>query len=233
MIVERPIDCGALYDEERAAFIALLESLPADDLERVVPATPAWSVHDVLAHVVAITADLNAQDFGKADADAEAWTARQVASRRGRTVGELGAEWDAEAPAFTAGLELFGYELSSHFVGDLVQHVADVHAALGLPQRSDDDLALVVALDFYLDALHEALVEAEVGASLDIAGEEWRLGTGPPVATLRTGRFEALRAIGGRRSLHQLRAMAWTGDSEVLLPRISRYGLPTTDLLEG
>ena len=231
MIVDRAADCGALYDHERTTVMALAAGLTAEQLATPVPATPAWTVHDVLAHVVGIAADLNTQDFGSGDPDA--WTARQVDRRRSRSVADLALEWAAEAPRFTEGLALFGYELGSHYVGDLVQHVADIHHALGLPRRDDDDPSLVVALDFYLDSFHETLREADIGSvAMVVSGEPWELGSGPVVAWLTTGRFEIFRALGGRRSEAQIRALAWTGHAEPVVGLVSRYGVPADDLVE-
>lgn len=232
MIIDRGTDCGAIYDTERHALVALIGSLPAHRVAARVEATPEWDLHDVVAHLVGIPTDLNAGYYG--DGGNDEWTTQQVATRRDRTLEELAAEWDAEAPAFTAGLALFGYELGSHFVGDLLQHIADVHHAVGLPRRPDDDPVLVVALDFYLDAFHETLV-AEALGSIDIvaSGEPWHLGVGPTIATLTGGRFELFRALGGRRTLSQIRAMTWTGDVDAILPHVSRYGLPSTDLVEA
>ena len=44
------------------------------DVNHVVPATPAWTVHDVLAHVIGLAADLNAQRFPE-DEGGVAWSA--------------------------------------------------------------------------------------------------------------------------------------------------------------
>jgi hypothetical protein len=92
MIVARPVDCGELYDGKRHELVDLMRSLGDEDLATMVPATPAWSVSDVLSHVVGITADLNAQRFDVVDPDE--WTARQVRERQGRSVDELAQEWD-------------------------------------------------------------------------------------------------------------------------------------------
>ena len=231
MIVERAIDCGQLYEGERLALLALVRSLSPEQLRTVVPATPAWTVHDVVAHVVGITADLNAGDLGGDDGDS--WTARQVERRSGRSIDELATEWDAEAPTFEDGLRLFGYELGSHFLGDLLQHRADLDHALGRPRRSDDDEALMVALDFYLDSFHQSLLEAGVAAEAIVDGERWELGGGDVVASVTAGRFELFRALGGRRADAQLRALDWTGDVDLVVPLVSRYGLPTTALVEA
>ena len=44
-------DWGALYREHVGAVCALATDLTADELAREVPATPAWTVHDVIAHL--------------------------------------------------------------------------------------------------------------------------------------------------------------------------------------
>ena len=51
-------------------------------------------------------------------------------------------------------------------------------------------------------------------------------------ASLEAAPFELLRAVSGRRSTAQLRALAWTGDVEAFLPFLSAYGIPETDLVE-
>ena len=230
MISEHDADPAHLYRLEREALLALLRSLSEEQLRRTVPATPAWSVHDVVAHVVGITADLNAQEFGSVDPDA--WTAAQVATRSDRTVDELASEWEHESAQFEDGLRAFGYEMGSHFLGDLLQHAQDVRSALGLERVPDDD-SLAVALDHYLDTFHLALVAAGVGAvSVRVADDEWVLGTGPVVAALGADRFEMFRSLGGRRGAAQARALEWTGDVEAVLPFVSPYGLPADDVVD-
>ncbi len=221
MIAEHPADCGALYREQRRALLALVHSMTTEELGTVVPATPAWTVHDVVSHLVGITADLNALRFDVADADA--WTARQVEERRTATVAELDAEWEAEAGRFEEGLRLLGYELGSHYVGDLLQHSQDVREAVG-GDRIGDDLALVVALDFYVDHFSQALTGDDVGAVVVRVGEEaWTAGAGEVVATVTGGRFGLFRAFGGRRTEAEVRALAWTGDVDRVLPFVSAY----------
>lgn len=217
-----------MYARQRRALADLVTGLDDRQLALPVPATPLWSVRDVVAHLVAITADLNAQRFGPGDP--EVWTAEQVGSRRHRSIESLIEEWDAEAPTFEDGLRLFGYELGSHFIGDLVQHSQDIRSALELGRIADEE-TLVVALDFYLDCFHRAVLEADAGALLVHVGDvEWHLGTGPVTATLSTTAFELLRSIGGRRSAAQIRSLSWTGEVERLLPLVSAYGLAADDL---
>jgi uncharacterized protein (TIGR03083 family) len=221
VIAERPADCGALYRAERRELLDLLRPLPAAALQTVVPATPAWSVHDVVAHLTGITADLNALRFDVATP--EDWTARQVAERRGSSLADLEDEWEREAPRFEEGLEQLGYELGSHYVGDLLQHSQDVREALGR-DRIDDDLALAVALDFYVDHFSQALTAAGLGSVVVRVGDEgWTAGSGAVVATVDADRFGLLRAFGGRRRDAEVRALRWTGDVDRVLPFVSAY----------
>ena len=222
MIVEREADCGALYRAERRELLDLVRPLAEDELATVVPATPAWTVKDVVAHLVGITSDLNALRFDAPDPDT--WTARQVASRRAATVAELEAEWEHEAGRFEEGLRLLGYELGSHYVGDLLQHSQDVREALGW-NDVDDDLALAVALDFYIDLFSSALDDAAVGSvTVTVADESWTAGPGEVVATVRADRLPLLRAFGGRASEAEVRRLGWSGDVDRVLPFLNAYG---------
>jgi len=232
MVPERDVDPADLYHQVRLGFVARLRPLSAEQLSTRVPATPRWSVHDVLAHVVGITADLNAQRFG--DGDGDAWTRTQVGARRDRSIDELATEWDEEAPTFEAGLRLFGYGFGAHYLGDLLQHVGDVETALGRPPARND-LVLAVALDFYLESLEESLVEAGIGAlAVHVAddGESWTLGRGPVVASVRGPRYELFRSLGGRRTRDEIAGLDWSGDSERLIGLVSRYPVPDASLHE-
>jgi len=224
VIVERDVDCGALYRTKRRELLALAHALSADELAATVPATPAWSVHDVVAHLVGIAADLNALRFD--DPDPDAWTDRQVRERRGATVADLEQEWEAEADRFEEGLRLLGYELGSHYVGDLLQHTQDVRSALGLDPIADDE-ALAVALDFYVDHFSQALAASGAGAVEVRTGDEaWTAGAGAVVATVEAGRLDLFRSLGGRRSEAGVRALSWTGDVDRVLPHVSAYPMP-------
>jgi len=217
------IDCADVYERQRLDLLAIVGALGDGGATAAVPATPTWSVHDVVAHLVGITADLGAGYFGVDDADADAWTARQVASRRDRTMVELAAEWEDEAARFEDGLRLLGYEIGCHFVGDLVQHSLDVREATGAAPITDRD-ALVAALDHYLGAFHDALVQHAAGSvPVRSAGEEWLTGSGPVVATISADPVVLLRSLGGRRTTDERGALAWTGDADRVRPLVNVY----------
>ncbi|MBI2169684.1 MAG: maleylpyruvate isomerase family mycothiol-dependent enzyme [Actinobacteria bacterium] len=231
MIRERDVDTGALYEDVRQQFLDLARGCSPEELDRTVPATPEWTVHDALAHVVGITTDLNRQVFFHPDGP-DAWTAEQVDVRRGRSVEELTAEWDAEAPQFEEGCRLLGYEIGSHYVGDLLLHLDDCRFGMGRPV-SRDGLAVLVSLDFYLHSFHEGLVEAGVG-SVEVADGSKTVvaGAGDVVASVRAEPYDLLRSFGGRRSARQIRTLLWDGDADAVLPHVSRYGVPEADLPE-
>ncbi|MEQ1700939.1 MAG: hypothetical protein ABMA25_12570, partial [Ilumatobacteraceae bacterium] len=194
----------------------------------------------VLAHVVGLAADLNAQRFPAADdlGGAE-WGAAQVALRRDATVHDILAEWDREAPAFEDGLRMFGYEEGSHFVADLHAHHQDVCGALGMA-RDDDPLTVTVALDHYLGFLHQLVSGAAWGVLAVATGGEVRvLGTeaGSCRAQVAGPAFEVLRAFSARRSVEQIRRLRWRGDVDSLLALLESlfseaYSIPSADVIE-
>ena len=224
MIAERAVDCGDLYRRQRLDLLEVVRSLPHGRAAATVPATPAWSVHDVVAHLVGITADLNAGRFG--DGDADGWTARQVAGRTAHTLDELVTEWEGEACAFEGGLRLFGFEVGCHFVGDLVQHSLDVREAFGAAAITDET-ALLVALDHYLGAFHDALVRQDAGSvAVTAGGERWRVGRGPQVAGVNAPPAALLRSLGGRDLAPRWGALQWEGDADGVLQLMDVYGEP-------
>jgi hypothetical protein len=233
------VDTGNVYERVRQEIVTTVSALSDDELRVRVPATPAWSVRDVLAHVVGLATDLNAQRFPSAsDPAGTAWTARQVERSQGRAVHEVLAEWDREAPSFEAGLRAFGYELGSHFVADGHAHYQDIRGALGL-SSDRDELTVRVALDHYLGFFEEMLTDARWGTLDVVAGIEMRrLGTrGPHHARVRAEPFELLRTLSSRRSAHQIRELDWHGDLEGLLSLLrsalsGNYSLRDTDLIE-
>jgi uncharacterized protein (TIGR03083 family) len=221
-------DCGAGYEVLRRELITLVRGLSPADLGRSVRATPAWSVRDVLGHLTGITEDLNRLAFDAASP--EAWTQAQVDRHRDEPLEATIAAWDRDAPTFERGLVELGYEIGSHFVGDLLMHLTDVRATLGHPIDRDEP-AVWIALDFYLDSLGEDLTDAHVGAIAFETGPETRVvGPGDVAASVTAEAFEILRACAGRRTLDAIAAYAWSGDVDAFVGRLARYPVPTADV---
>jgi hypothetical protein len=233
------VDTGALYERIRLAFITMAAGLTDAQLRLRVPATPAWRARDVLAHVAGLAADLNAQHFPELDdVGGVAWACSQVARRQSMAVAEMIDEWDRQSETFENGLRAFGYEFGSHFVADLHAHYHDVRGAVGLPAHADD-LAVAVALDHYLGFIGEMLGNAEWGTLEVVAAQEIRrLGTDQQArARVRAEPFELLRAVSGRRSARQIRALDWTGDVDGFVMLLHTgfsggYSLPAADLAD-
>ena len=93
-----------------------------------------------------------------------------------------------------------------------------------------------MGLDYYLDTCHQDLVAHDRGSlgvqANDPPQDRWTLGAGREVATLEATRYELFRALGGRRSQRQLRAMTWTGDVDAVVGVLTSYAPPIHDLIE-
>ena len=233
------IDAGDIYEGTRARFVRTVRHLQPHDKATPVPATPEWVVGDVLAHVVGLATDLNAQRFPDVDdVGGTAWTTRQVEARRATSMAAIVDEWDREAPVFEDGLRLFGYEEGSHFVADLHAHHQDVRGALGL-SRDEDPITVCVSLDHYLGFI-DTMLRAGQWGTLDVTagGERRTLGEpGKHHAGVSGSAFGVLRTFSARRSLRQVRQLSWEGDLDSLLTMLSDqfssgYSLPTNDLSE-
>ena len=208
---ESTIDCGERYLALHRTFCEVARGLAPADLTVQVPATPAWRVRDVFAHVSGLVAALNAARL-PGEEGPDAWGAAQVEARRSLPVEDVLSEWEREAPAFADGLRLFGYEWGSHFFADLLVHLHDVQAALGHAPHLDP-LDLAIALDHYTAFFHEALAASAGWGALVIraGGEEWVVGDGQPRLTMDGAAFDVLRCLCGRRSQRQMAALC-TGD---------------------
>ena len=79
------VDRGARYDAARQRIAALVGGDVAPGTR--VPATPGWSVHDVVAHLAGVARDALTGNMEAAPGDA--WTAAQVARSVGVPIAEL------------------------------------------------------------------------------------------------------------------------------------------------
>lgn len=120
------VDWGDLYRAHVASLTALASGLDDATLAAPVPATPAWTVHDVLAHLAGGAADAVTGRLD--DAPAPTWTARHVAERRGTPVAALIEELAAHADAIAGSV---ADSPRPAIVWDIAVHHADLHEALG------------------------------------------------------------------------------------------------------
>lgn len=218
---------AVLYAEARARIVELVGR---DDVDptMVVPATPDWTVGDVVAHLAGVTADVAAGRVQGAATDA--WTARQVAERKGRSIADSLAEWDEHVGALDP---VFGIEMAqTMLVTDVYSHEQDLRGALASPGARDAAQVPFVVSRF-LPGWSDKVRDAGLPALRVVAGDTERVvGEGDPVATLTISPWELVRAATGRRSPSQMRTYDWSGDPDTWLPTLPFLGPRSVDLVE-
>ena len=125
-------DWGQLYRDHVDAISALAPTLTAEQLATTVPATPQWTVHEVLAHLAggasdAVTGRMDGAPSGE-------WTERHVGERRDHSVDQLLAELRGNEDAL---VETQADSPRPAFVWNIAVHHADIHEALGLPRLDE------------------------------------------------------------------------------------------------
>src|SRR3954471_20960415 len=96
-------DWSGVYRENVDAVSALAGALDADDLALRVPATPDWTVQQVLAHLAGGPADLLAGRMERGPS--AAWPPRHVAERDEHSVHDLVAELNGSVDGLVAVLD--------------------------------------------------------------------------------------------------------------------------------
>ncbi|AQT80983.1 hypothetical protein B1R94_19540 [Mycolicibacterium litorale] len=194
-----------MYRAARGRVREIAATLDEEQLRRQVPATPEWTVHELLAHLVGGAADAVA---GRLDGvTTDRWTARHVEERRHTSTGELMSQWErigVAADATVTDDQLYGPNLAV----DAICHESDLHEALGLARVSREHWQpLLEVMMLYLRK------QLRHGSSLlihDEVGQHWRCGSGPPATSLRVDGYELLRASYSRRSRRQIAAWQWS-----------------------
>jgi uncharacterized protein (TIGR03083 family) len=194
-----------IYRTARARVADLAATLSDEQLQAPVPATPRWTAHELLAHLVGCSADAAS---GRVDgAPGEQWTARHVAERRRHTVGELLVEWDRVGLAAESTLteeQIFGPNMAA----DVICHEADLHEALGLPRVDREHWQPF--LEVMMLYLRNQFRHSTTVLIRDEEGQQWSCGSGEPTTLLRADGYELLRATHSRRSRSQIAAWDWT-----------------------
>lgn len=183
------------YRELRTRMIALLRETPAHLGATPVPHCPAWSVHDVAAHLVGVPEDILA---GRMEGvTTEAWTQAQVDRHLDQSLADLADVWEHLIESFDAVLPHIPAPVNSQLVMDAVTHEHDIRHALGAPGARDS-----------------SAVRVGLGWLLDAAGDESGLATRLRGSGLDD--FDLLRVLSGRRSPEQIARLGL--DADAVLP---------------
>lgn len=220
----------AEYHGAQDRFIALLRTRDADQEASTVAPCPAWTVHDLVSHVVSMPVELSASRYP--DGDPDPWIQALVADRRATSIDDQVDEWLAAGPAIDAMFEVAPELFSPTLLVDMVSHEHDLAGALDT--RSDRaSSGLVAAIEGSRPTVDADLARHGLGAMRLVDGDRsWIFGAGDVGLEVRASTFELFRLMGGRRSLAQLAATDHDGDLTVHLPGLVHLDPPETDLVE-
>jgi uncharacterized protein (TIGR03083 family) len=221
------MDTAECYRTVRTRMTEFAARMTDEQAAKPVPALPAWTVQDTYAHLAGICTEVLDGVVTARATDED--TARQVAERADRGLGELCGEWAHRGPGMEerlAGEKGYRYNL---MVFDAWNHEQDVLGALGLPQfRECPTTPLVAAV--LTDMFARGWRKAELRPAIRIVTPtvDSVIGVGEPVATLRISDFDLIRMFSGRRTLTEMAAMDWTGEPD----RLHLFEPPATELGE-
>jgi uncharacterized protein (TIGR03083 family) len=212
---------AASYDQAKQRITDLVAGR---DEDTPVGACPGWSVKDVVAHLGGGLRDFVDKRFDGVQSGE--WGERQVRERKAATMADTLAEWDENRKPAEP---LFDTPMGLILLTEIVMHEHDLRAALDQPGERDN-VAVRAALTRPLQELDKRMRENDVPAlRLRLEHGERVVGGGEPAGALRTSSFELLRAIGGRRSAAQIRAMQWEGDPAIWLATLALFGTHRTE----
>lgn len=223
-------DLGELYAAARGRITAIATALPSDATEQTCPATPEWTVHDVLAHLRGVTEDVRTGNLDGVTTDP--WTAAQIERHRDTSTADLLLGWAEDAPILEAVLSSIQDGIASRAVFDVHAHEADLRGALGhssaLPALFAEWALPLIADGFVTEVQSSDLPDVRI-----VTTEGDAIGPRDAPVVLRLDRFELFRALLGRRSPAQVAAYDWSGaDPMQYLGHFFVFGPRATDLIE-
>lgn len=200
-VSDMTIDLGECYRASRLRIADLVNDELAD---RPVPATPAWNVHDVVAHLFGVMTDVASGNME--GAATEPWTAAQVERGRDKTIAQVIGEWSAAAPGFETFLSSPDGAKAGAAVIDVHCHETDLRSALGLAPALPDHVA-----EWAGERLREGFQTQLAAAGL-------------PAVTVDAADFELFRGRLGRRTREEVSAFAWSADPAPYLDTFFLFG---------
>jgi len=213
-------DWGQLYRDNVEALIALAGDLDGDQLATHVPATPAWTVRDVYAHLAGGPADALS---GRMDgAPGPEWTSRHVGERARLPIEVLVSEIRLQQDAVC---ESVADQPSPALVWDVAVHHTDVHECLG-HGRPPESLWRPVLDAAAPRLLHHAGVTVRCEGVLLGNGVVGEVAAGDEAAgdAVEVSAYELYRAIFSRRSRRQMQAWSSPAVADEALDGLCIFG---------
>jgi Mycothiol maleylpyruvate isomerase N-terminal domain len=212
--------------------------------ELTVPACPAWTIRDTIAHLTGVAEDIVALNTEHKGTDP--WARAQVERLGGHPIGDLLDRWGQLIQQVTALLALAPQLSVCQLVFDTLSHEHDIRGALNEPGSRTGDPAFAAAIGFVTTMAdqfirHGALPALRLTTPTTSTVQIGDPHTAPGHLGLDIPDFEALRSFGGRRSIRQLLALPWRGDPTHFLPAFTHQlpaftndGIqpPSDDLIE-
>ena len=204
-----------------------IRSIVDEDVADVgVPTCPGWTVKDVVAHLADFFVVYASGD--PAGAFSPGWGDEGVSRRRDNSLQDCLDEWSAhlESPG-----DLFESRLAPVAVADVLAHEQDIRTALGRPGATNDE-NMVPAVEMGLSFIEQKVASADLPTLRLVTNEiDRQIGEGEPSATLRTSTYNLFRALHGRRTIEQVKAMDWSGDPGPWMNDFFLFG-PTERVVE-
>ncbi len=244
-------DLADVFIETRGTITELVLGLSEDELNRAVPATPIWTIKDVVAHLTGDVSSVSEGDYPSAFFSAlgepeavkvlNEWTAGHVAVRKDNSIEDIVAEWDKHTETVTSMMRgeiawpegVPGEIAGRVLLTDLTVHQQDIYGALDIV-RGREALPIKMGLGGYIAVMDLRLrTQGGPGLTIEAPDKSWTVGADEPSATLRVpSRWELFRAMSGRRSVEQLKSNGWTHDAEAFIPFFYLYGVRKERLAE-
>jgi len=225
------------YFLARQRITRLLEGRTRDLAGLPVQTCPAWNVHDLVAHVAGIAAEI--VKGNAPGADSQSWVDAMIEARRGVDLDGLLDEWATVGPVFEE-MAAETRRLSVPLSYDTVVHEHDLRHAIGAPGARDSS-GVMAAMEVGVWLMSNDLDRRQFGrVTFRAGGREWSCGSGEVRLQLdldaarlsATPVWELLRITGSRRSFAQASALPWIGDFEDGLPALLHMDLPVEDVNE-
>ena len=213
------MDAAQQYRMRAASLLDLAADL--DDGHRM-PATPAWDLRELIAHLAGVAVDVSVgqvEDYAQPH-----WTARQVASRATYSRRDLVEEWKASWPELCSILDdPVSHGLDSSFsvlpLVDVIAHEHDLRESVGMFDFADPAVWSLVE-QRRLQVL--TLQCASSDQNLEVRtpeGDHWVIGGNEDRSTVTAERYELWRSLEGRSRRDAVRQFDWTAGPGLFLER--------------